>query len=283
MGVLGPHSAGGGQIWGNCGNSLHKCSKPQFLSPAKKGGKGRKGGEREERGGKGRKGAPPKCFHSQEERKSAKISEKSNLAPFVPFSLSPLIRLFPRNHMDQGGRRIEKMPSSRYRCEALISQLRALLRNTVVASAIASDAASTSSSFERVHSQALLAMLKKGRKGEGKNGRKGGKGRREVVEKFAPSLESLSSLGLEGMNLGCPRHFAGMRPLGASRPGSQKKLEKESKMTIFQVFFGFFRSFSTLFRASGSRGPGNPFSDFFPGFLGRGHFDPCRRPTMSQC
>ena len=31
-----------------------------------------------------------------------------------------------------------------------------------------------------------------------------------VAEKFVPSLESLSSLGFEGRNLGCPRIFAGM-------------------------------------------------------------------------
>ena len=30
------------------------------------------------------------------------------------------------------------------------------------------------------------------------------------VEKFVPSLESLSSLGLEARNLGCPGNFAGM-------------------------------------------------------------------------
>ena len=44
-----------------------------------------------------RKSAPPKCYKSQEERKSAKISENlrktANLAPFVPFSLSLLIPL----------------------------------------------------------------------------------------------------------------------------------------------------------------------------------------------
>ena len=31
-----------------------------------------------------------------------------------------------------------------------------------------------------------------------------------VAEKFVPSLESLSSLGFEGRNLGCPGTFAGM-------------------------------------------------------------------------
>ena len=70
-----------------------------------------------------------------------------------------------------------------------------------------------------------------------------------------------------------------------SRGLSEKKLEKESRMTIFQVFFRVFDSFSTLFRVfltPGPRGPGNPFSNFFRSFLGRGLFDPCRRPTMSQ-
>ena len=36
-----------------------------------------------------------------------------------------------------------------------------------------------------------------------------------VAEKFAPSLKSLSSLGFEERNLGCPGNFAGMsRTLG---------------------------------------------------------------------
>ena len=58
-----------------------------------------------------------------------------------------------------------------------------------------------------------------------------------VVEKFVPSLEHLSSLGLGGRNLGCPGNFAGMsRTLGGvqkvcaklvrarfgSRPGSPR-------------------------------------------------------------
>ena len=110
-----------------------------------------------------RKSAPPKCFPFQEKAKICKNQRKTaNLASHVPFSLSPLIKLFLGKSYGPGGPKNDanKKPSSRYRCEALISQLRALLRNTVVASAIASDAASTSSSFERVNSQALLAMLK---------------------------------------------------------------------------------------------------------------------------
>ena len=68
-----------------------------------------------------------------------------------------------------------------------------------------------------------------------------------------------------------------------------KKLEKESKMTIFQPFSGFwfgfdsFSTFSELFGSRGRGGAGNPFSDFFRNFLGRGLFDPCKRPTISQC
>ena len=74
---------------------------------------------------------------------------------------------------------------------------------------------------------------------------------------------------------------------GLSAPGS-KKPEKESKMTIFSSFFRVFGPFSTFFRLflsffdPGAERPRNPFSDFFRSFLGRGLFDSCRRPTMSQ-
>ena len=40
------------------------------------------------------------------------------------------------------------------------------------------------------------------------------------VEKFAPSVESLSSLGFEERNLGCPGHFAGM----SRTPGGVQKV-----------------------------------------------------------
>ena len=45
-----------------------------------------------------------------------------------------------------------------------------------------------------------------------------------VVEKFVPSLESLSSLGLEGRNLGCPRNFGGMSrtPRGVQKVCAKK-------------------------------------------------------------
>ena len=58
---------------------------------------------------------------------------------------------------------------------------------------------------------------------------------------------------------------------GLSAPG-RKKPEKESKMTIFQVFFEFsalFQLFFDFFWASltpGPRGPGNPFSNFLGAF-----------------
>ena len=67
-----------------------------------------------------------------------------------------------------------------------------------------------------------------------------------------------------------------------------KKTEIESKTTIFQVFFSSFRLIFNFFdfvwalSRPGPRGPGNFFSDFFRSFLGRGLFDSCRRPTMSQ-
>ena len=67
---------------------------------------------------------------------------------------------------------------------------------------------------------------------------------------------------------------------GASRPRGRKNPKK----SIFQVFFSSFRPvfqpfFDSFFELSR---PGNPFSDFFGSFLGRGLFDSCRRPTMSR-
>ena len=41
-----------------------------------------------------------------------------------------------------------------------------------------------------------------------------------VAKKFVPSLESLSSLGFEGRNLGCPGIFAGM----SRTPGDVQKV-----------------------------------------------------------
>ena len=71
---------------------------------------------------------------------------------------------------------------------------------------------------------------------------------------------------------------------GASRPRGQKRLEQESKMTIFQVFFRAFGSFSTRFwlffggmLTLGPRDPGNPFSDFFRSFPGRRLLTPLKK------
>ena len=74
---------------------------------------------------------------------------------------------------------------------------------------------------------------------------------------------------------------------GLSAPGLKKnrtRVENDYFSSSFRVF-GPFSTFFRLFWASstpGPRGPGNPFSDFFRSFLGRGLFDSCRRPTMSQ-
>ena len=54
-------------------------------------------------------------------------------------------------------------------------------------------------------------------------------------------------------------------------PKTRKKLEKWSFSTLFRFFFD-----------PRAERPRNPFSDFFRSFLGRGLFDSCRRPTMSQ-
>ena len=48
----------------------------------------------------------------------------------------------------------------------------------------------------------------------------GGVGVLVVAEKFMPSLESLSSLGFEERNLGCPGNFAGM----SRTPGGVQKV-----------------------------------------------------------
>ena len=50
-----------------------------------------------------------------------------------------------------------------------------------------------------------------------------------VVEKFVPSLESLSSLRLEGGNLGCPKNFAGM----SQTPGGVQKLRAKKVRAHF--------------------------------------------------
>ena len=75
---------------------------------------------------------------------------------------------------------------------------------------------------------------------------------------------------------------------GLSAPGFKKlkkaekklkkgrKLEKNLKNCHFRLFFGVFRPRGRDYC------PGNPFSDFFRSFLGRGLFDSCRRPTMLQ-
>ena len=51
-----------------------------------------------------------------------------------------------------------------------------------------------------------------------------------VAEKFVPSLESLSSLGFEERNLGCPWNFAGMSRTPAN---VQKICAKKSLCTVF--------------------------------------------------
>ena len=55
-----------------------------------------------------------------------------------------------------------------------------------------------------------------------------------VVEKFVPSLESLSSLGFEGRNLGCPENFAGM---SRTPGGVQKVCAKKTSCSFFFFFF----------------------------------------------
>ena len=51
-----------------------------------------------------------------------------------------------------------------------------------------------------------------------------------VAEKFVLSLESLSSLGFEGRNLGCPGNFAGM----SRTPGAVQKVCAKKFVRIFR-------------------------------------------------
>ena len=56
-----------------------------------------------------------------------------------------------------------------------------------------------------------------------------------VAEKFVPALESLSSLGFEERNLGCPRNLAGMsRTFG----GVRKVCAKKSSCAFFVPYLG---------------------------------------------
>ena len=66
----------------------------------------------------------------------------------------------------------------------------------------------------------------------------------------------------------CPLVVVELVLTAENAPEPRKKLEKLSFSTLFEVFW-----------TPGPRGPGNPFSDFFQSFLGRGLFDSCRRPT----
>ena len=54
-----------------------------------------------------------------------------------------------------------------------------------------------------------------------------------VAEKFVPSLESLSSLGLEERNLGCPGNFAGM---SRTPGGAQKVCAKKVRAHLLLPF-----------------------------------------------
>ena len=76
-------------------------------------------------------------------------------------------------------------------------------------------------------------------------------------------------------------------------------LEKESKTTLFQAFLFFFSGFWLIFQVflrvfwlifdsfsgffdPGAERPRKPCSAFFRSFLGRGLFDPCRKPTIPK-
>ena len=59
-----------------------------------------------------------------------------------------------------------------------------------------------------------------------------------VAENFVPSLESLSSLGFEERNLGCPGNFAGMsRTLGGVQKVCAKRVRAHFCSLILEFLF----------------------------------------------
>ena len=73
-----------------------------------------------------------------------------------------------------------------------------------------------------------------------------------VAKKFVPSLESLSSLGFEERNLGCPRNFAGMsRTPGGVQKVCAKKVRAHFSAPINVPFSfpGWPRCMANLFTA----------------------------------
>ena len=89
---------------------------------------------------------------------------------------------------------------------------------------------------------------------------------------------------LQGSKRSLPRRVRkesekGFPGLSAAGP---KKLERESKMTIFQVFFRVFGSFRLEFFDPGAETRGPLFRLFSDFPRGRGLFDPCRRLTITK-
>ena len=87
---------------------------------------------------------------------------------------------------------------------------------------------------------------------------------------FLENSEKSLKRGCRGLS--APRSIASK---SQKRVKNWPKLKKYLKNSHLLLFF-------ELFLAPGPRGPGNPVSDFFRSFLGRGLFNPCRWPTMSQ-
>ena len=73
-----------------------------------------------------------------------------------------------------------------------------------------------------------------------------------VAENFVPALESLSSLGFEERNLGCPGNFAGM----SWTPGGVQKLRAKKTSCAFFVPYKHYR-------------PEKFLSELFPAILDR--------------
>ena len=93
---------------------------------------------------------------------------------------------------------------------------------------------------------------------------------------------SQKGLSLENSEKSPKRGSRGLSGRGRKNPKKSRKWLVFNFFSSFRPVFNLFFDFSWAFPTPGPRGPGNPFSDFFGSFLGRGLSDSCRRPTMSQ-
>ena len=110
---------------------------------------------------------------------------------------------------------------------------------------------------------------------------RGGQGGAQLATKFATSLAFYRSLSLENSEKKSEKRLPGPRPRGRK---NSKNVDKELKTSRQPEKNLKKLSFSTLFRVFLTRAERlrEPLFRLFTEFSGRGLFDSCRRPTMSQ-